>query len=112
MPSSIGSTPICGTWSSIRQAHSFSSAAMAACSIERCPEVRALGTRWPRNVIHTLYACDFFSVEALGPFGTVRYMVFFVIEVKSRAVEIARIVVDPGEEWMKQVPRNLVDIED
>jgi putative transposase len=23
----------------------------------------------------TLYACDFFSVEALGPFGTVRYMV-------------------------------------
>jgi len=33
----------------------------------------------------TLYACDFFSVESLGPFGTVRYMVFFVIEVKSRA---------------------------
>ncbi len=51
----------------------------------------------------TLYACDFFSVEALGPFGTVRYMVFFVIEVKSRVVEIAGIAVDPGEEWMKQV---------
>jgi len=57
----------------------------------------------------TLYACDFFSVEALGPFGMVRYMVFFVIEVKSRAVEIAGITVDPGEEWMKQVARNLVD---
>jgi putative transposase len=45
----------------------------------------------------TLCACDFFSVEALGTFGTVRYMVFFVIEIKSRAVEIAGIAVDPGE---------------
>ena len=55
----------------------------------------------------TLYACDFFSVEALGPFGTVRYMVFFVIELKSRAVEIAGIAVEPGEEWIKQAARNL-----
>jgi hypothetical protein len=54
-------------------------------------------------------ACDFFSVEALGPFGTVRYMVFFVIELKSRAVEIAGIAVDPGEAWMNQVARNLTD---
>jgi len=57
----------------------------------------------------TLYACDFFSVEALGPFDTVRYMVFFVIEFKSRAVEIAGIAVDPGEAWMNQVARNLTD---
>ena len=57
----------------------------------------------------TLYACDFFSVEALGIAGTVRYMVFFVIEIKSRAVEIAGIAIDPGEAWMKQVARNLTD---
>jgi len=57
----------------------------------------------------TLCACDFFSVEALGITGTVRYMVFFVIEIKSRAVEIAGIAVDPGEEWMKQAARNLTD---
>ena len=57
----------------------------------------------------TLYACDFFSVEAMGPFGTVRYMVFFVIELKSRAVEIAGTKVDPDEAWMKQVARNLLD---
>jgi putative transposase len=57
----------------------------------------------------SLYVCDFFSVETLGLFGMVRYMVFFVIEVKSRAVQIAGIAVDPGEEWMKQVARNLVD---
>src|ERR1019366_6895816 len=29
----------------------------------------------------TLYACDFFSVEVLGVFGTIRHMVFFVMEV-------------------------------
>jgi putative transposase len=59
--------------------------------------------------LDTLCACDFFSVEALGPFCTVRYMVFFVIELKSRALEIAGIAVDPGEDWMKQVARNLTD---
>ena len=57
----------------------------------------------------TLYACEFFSVEALGPFGTVRYMVSYVIEPKCRAVEIAGIKVDPDEGWMKQVAWNLVD---
>ena len=36
----------------------------------------------------TLYACDFFSVEVLGVFGTVRHMVFFVMEVNSRAAQI------------------------
>ena len=43
----------------------------------------------------TLCACDFFSVEALGAFGTVLYMVFFVIELKSRAVEITGIAMLP-----------------
>jgi hypothetical protein len=50
-----------------------------------------------------------FSVEALGITGMVRYLVFFVIDLKSRAVEIAGIAVDPGEAWMKQVARNLTD---
>ena len=48
-------------------------------------------------------------MEALSPFGTVRYLVFFVIEIKSRAVEIVGIKVDPNEAWMKQLARNLVD---
>jgi hypothetical protein len=56
-----------------------------------------------------VYACDFFGVEALGLFGTVRYMVFFVIQLKTRAVEVAGIRVDPDGEWMKQMARNLVD---
>jgi hypothetical protein len=36
-------------------------------------------------------------------------MVFFVIQIKSRAVQIAGIRVDPDEAWMKQVARNLTD---
>jgi putative transposase len=59
--------------------------------------------------LDTLYACDFFSVEALGITGTVRHMVFFVIEIKTRADEIAGICVCPNEAWMKQVARNLTD---
>ena len=57
----------------------------------------------------TLYACDFFSVETLSAFGTIRYMVLFVMELKTRAVELAGIAINPGGEWTKQVARNLVD---
>jgi len=56
----------------------------------------------------TLSACDS-SAWKPGRIRMVRYMVLFVIELKSRAVEIAGIAVDPGEEWMKQVARNLTD---
>ena len=36
-------------------------------------------------------------------------MVFFVIVLKTRAVEIAGIGVNPDGEWMKQMARNLTD---
>lgn len=65
-----------------------------------------------RSHWESLYACDFFSVETLGLFGTVRHMVFFVIELKTRTVEIAGIRVDPDGEWMKQIARNLTDCEE
>ncbi|HEY5282902.1 MAG TPA: helix-turn-helix domain-containing protein, partial [Polyangia bacterium] len=84
---------------------------LAEAGIEPAPE-REKKRTWKRFMTShwdTLCACDFFSVEALGITGTVRYMVFFVIEIKSRAVEIAGTAVDPGEEWMKQVARNLTD---
>ena len=84
---------------------------LAAEGIEPAPEREKKRTwkRFMKSHWDTLCACDFFTVEALGAFGTVRYMVFFVIELKSRAVEIAGIAVDPGEEWMKQMARNLTD---
>jgi len=73
---------------------------LAADGIEPAPEREKKRTwkRFMKSHWDTVCACDFFSVEALGAFGTVRYMVFFVIEIKSRAVEIAGIAVDPGEE--------------
>jgi putative transposase len=79
--------------------------------LEPAPEREKKPTwkQFMRPAWSSLYACDFFAVEALGLFGPVRYMVFFVIEVRSRAVEIAGIRVDPGGEWMKQVARNLTD---
>jgi putative transposase len=71
---------------------------LAEAGIEPAPERNRKRT-WPqflkshcKSHWETLYACDFFSVEVLGVFGTVRYMVFFVIEVKSRAVQIAGVL--------------------
>ncbi len=66
---------------------------------------------WRQFLSHweTLYACDFFAVETLGAFGTVRYMVFFVMELKSRAAHIAGVRVDPDGAFMAQVARNLLD---
>ena len=42
-------------------------------------------------------------------FGTVRYTVFFGIELKSRAVHIAGMRIDPDGAWMMQMARNLLD---
>jgi transposase InsO family protein len=57
-------------------------------------------------------AMDFFTVEALTLHGLVRYHVLFLIDLKTRRVEIAGIVHDPHEAWMKQVARNLTDAVD
>jgi len=34
----------------------------------------------------SLYACDFFAVETLAVFGTVRHLVFFVVILETREV--------------------------
>ena len=84
---------------------------LADAGIEPAPE-RSKKRTWKefiRSHLETLYACDFFAVEALSAFGTVRYMVFMVVHVKSRAVEIAGVAANPDGEWMKQVARGLVD---
>ena len=54
-------------------------------------------------------ATDFFTVEVLTARGLIRYFVLFVIDLKSRRVEIAGIVHQPYEDWMKQIARNLTD---
>ena len=57
-------------------------------------------------------ATDFFSVEVLTRMGLVRYFVLFIIDLKTRKVEIAGISRQPNGEWMKQVARNLTDVDD
>jgi len=59
----------------------------------------------------SLAACDFFSVDVLGFKGLTRYLVFFVIEVATRKVEIVGIHADPCEQQMLQWARNLTDAE-
>ena len=41
--------------------------------------------------------------------GLVRYVVFFVVKLKTRAVEVAGITSQPHEAWMTQLARNLTD---
>ena len=57
-------------------------------------------------------ACDFFSIEAWGLKGLTRYMVFFVIDLATRRVQIAGILVDPCETLMLLWARNLTDSQD
>jgi hypothetical protein len=61
---------------------------LAEAGIEPAPE-RGRRRTWKQFVKshwQTLYACDFFAVETLRAFGTVRVTVFFVVELHSRAV--------------------------
>ena len=57
-------------------------------------------------------ATDFLTVEVWTPLGLVRYHVLFVIRLMTREIHIAGIVPEPGENWMKQVARNLTDASD
>ncbi len=55
---------------------------------------------------------DFFTAEVWTGRGLVTYYVLFVIDLKSRRVEIAGITPFPGEAFMAQVARNLTDCVD
>lgn len=54
-------------------------------------------------------ATDFFTVEVVTWRGLVRYLTLFVIDLKTRRVEIAGIVASPDGTWMSQIARNLTD---
>jgi len=55
-------------------------------------------------------ATDFFSVEVLTPRGLLRYLVLFVIDLRTRRVEITGIARQPAGDWMNQIARNLTDV--
>jgi putative transposase len=82
--------------------------------IEPAPE-RGTKTPWKTFLAahwDGLAAADFFTVEVLTLGGLVRYVVFFVMKLKTRTVEIAGITRQPDETWMTQVARNLTDTHD
>ena len=79
--------------------------------IEPAPERRK---RIPWNTFlkahwGAIAATDFFTVEVLTAGGLIRYFVLFVIDLKTRRVEIAGISNQPYDDWMTQVARNLTD---
>jgi putative transposase len=57
-------------------------------------------------------ATDFFSVEVLTRSGLVRYLVPFIIDLDNRRIKIAGIAPDPDGQWMKQIARNLINVDD
>ena len=82
--------------------------------IEPAPE-RGTHTPWKTFLAahwDGLAAADFFTVEVLTWRGLVRYVVFFVMTLKTRAVEMAGITSHPDEPWMTQMARNLTDPHD
>ncbi len=84
-------------------------AILKAHGIEPAPE-RGTKTPWKTFLAahwDGLAAADFFTVEVLTLRGLVRYVVFFVMKLKTRTVEIAGITAQPDEAWMLQVARNL-----
>ena len=74
---------------------------------KRIPWKTFLEAHW-----EVIAAADFFTVEVLTMHGVVRYVVFFVIELRTRKVEIAGITTDPHGRWMQQIGRNLTDAVD
>ena len=82
--------------------------------IEPAPE-RGAKTSWKTFLAahwDGLAAADSFTVEVLTIRGLVRYIVFFVMKLKPRTVEIAGITSEPDGAWMTQLGRNLTDLGD
>jgi transposase InsO family protein len=77
--------------------------------------LRNKGTSWATFLkAHwgAIAATDFFSVEVLTRKGLVRYFVLFIIDLQTRRVEIAGIVQQPDGQWMRQIARNITDVDD
>ena len=56
-----------------------------------------------------LIAADFFATEVLSWRGLVTYYTLFVIELRSRLVQVCGTTLSPDAQWMKQVARQLTD---
>lgn len=59
-----------------------------------------------------LAAIDFTTVEVWTKGGLVTFYLLFVMEFKTRRVHFAGYTTNPNELWMKQIARNLTDVDD
>ena len=87
---------------------------LAATGIEPA-SVRRKGMTWETFLkLHwgAIAAADFFIVEVLTHRGLIRFLVFFVIDLKSRRVKIAGIAPEPDGRWVQQMARNLTDVDE
>jgi putative transposase len=79
--------------------------------IEPAPD-RQKRTTWQqflRAHWDVLAAADFFTVEVWTGTGLTRFLVFFVMHLATRRVEIAGIVADPESAWVTQCGRHLTE---
>ena len=56
-----------------------------------------------------LAATDFFTVEVWTKRGLIRHLVLFVIDLKTRKIQIAGVAPTPNGQWMNQIARHLTD---
>jgi putative transposase len=73
---------------------------------------RAQHTPWKTFIqahFDSIAAADFFTIEIWTRVGLTRYLVFFVIDLSTRQVEIVDIAPVPDGLWMKQIARKLID---
>ena len=59
-----------------------------------------------------LAAIDFTTIEVWTKGGLVTYYLLFVMELRTRRVHFAGCTPNPNGPWMKQIARNLTDVED
>lgn len=59
-----------------------------------------------------IWATDLFAIEVITWRGLMRYLVLFVIDLKTRQIAIAGISPSPDGHWVAQLARNLTNLED
>lgn len=87
---------------------------LKAHGIDPAPE-RKRQTTWKTFVDShwdVLGATDFTTIEVWTKGGLVTFYLLFVMELATRRVHFAGCTPNPDEAWMKQIARNLTDVED
>jgi putative transposase len=84
---------------------------LAQHGLNPAPE-RGRRTSWASFIkthLDVLAAADFFAVEIMTLRGLIRHLVFFVVDLGTRRIDIAGVAVDPDAAWVTQMARNLTD---